>query len=251
VVPRVRLRIVGTATLPTIGTVLGVHASMGTGALLATSVVRTAVLSPFGSLSGPNAIFVRLRPGTSPQAGLRSMQRVAREVSQAYHSPKILAATGGASLAANVNLLAAQRPAEIANYKSMGAVPAVLAGGLAVGALAALALTLTASVRRRRREFALLKTLGFTRRQLAGAVAWQSSVIVALGLLVGVALGAAAGRWLWLAFAHELSAVPDPTVPATSIALAGLGALLLANAVAALPGRRAARTPPAEALRAE
>jgi FtsX-like permease family len=252
VVPRVRLKIVGTAALPTIGTVLGVHASMGTGALLATSVVRTAILSTgFGSLSGPNAIFVRLRPGTSPQAALLSMQRVAREVSQAYRSPRILAASDGTSIGANVNLLAAQRPAEIANYKSMGAVPAVLAGGLAAGALAALALTLTASVRRRRREFALLKTLGFTRRQLAGAVAWQSSVIVVLGLLVGVALGVAAGRWLWLAFAHELSAVPDPTVPVSSIALAGLAALLLANAAAALPGRRAARTPPAEALRAE
>ena len=54
-------------------------------------------------------------------------------------------------------------------------------------------------------------------------------------------LGIAAGRWLWLAFARELSAVPDPSVPVGSIALAGLGALLLANVVAALPGRHAAR----------
>jgi len=252
VVPRVRLRIVGTATLPAIGTVLGVHASMGTGALLPTSVVRTAILSSgFGSLSGPNAIFIRLRPGTSPGAGLRSMQRVARELQRAYHSPRMLAASGGASAAATVNLLPVQRPAEITNYRSMGAIPAILAGGLAAGALAALALTLTASVRRRRRDFALLKTLGCTRRQLAAAVAWQSSVIVALGLLVGVPLGIAAGRWLWLLFARELAAVPDPTVPAGSIALAGLGALLLANAVAALPGQRAARTPAADVLRAE
>ena len=101
--------------------------------------------------------------------------------------------------------------------------PAVLAGGLAAGAVAGLGLTLVASVRRRRRDFALLKTLGFTRGQLAGAVAWQSTVIAVIGLVIGVPVGIAAGRWLWLLFAHELSAVPDPTVPAGSIALAGLG----------------------------
>ena len=133
----------------------------------------------------------------------------------------------------------------------MGAMPAILAGGLAAGAVAALGLTLVASVRRRRRDFALLKTLGFTRGQLAGAVAWQSSVIAVIGLVIGVPVGIAAGRWLWLAFANQLSAVPDPVVPAASIALAALAALVLANLVAALPGRAAARTPAALLLRAE
>jgi ABC-type lipoprotein release transport system permease subunit len=147
--------------------------------------------------------------------------------------------------------LSVQRPAEIVNYKSMGTMPAILAGGLAAGAAAALSLTLVASVRRRRRDFALLKTLGFTRRQLSGAVAWQASVIVVIGLAVGVPLGVAAGRWLWLLFAHQLSAVPDPTIPAGSIALAALAALILANLVAALPGRQAARTPAGLMLRAE
>ena len=148
-------------------------------------------------------------------------------------------------------MLPPQRPAEIVNYKSMGTMPAVLSAGLAAGAVAGLGLTLVASVRRRRRDFALLKTLGFTRRQLAGAVAWQSTVIALVGLIIGVPLGIAGGRWLWLLFARELSAVPDVTIPAGSIALAGLTALILANVVAALPGRRAARTPAAAILRAE
>jgi hypothetical protein len=56
---------------------------------------------------------------------------------------------------------------------------------------------------------------------------------------------------LWLAFARQLSAVPDPVVPVSSIVLAGVTALVLANVVAAFPGRQAARTPPAVLLRAE
>jgi len=45
--------------------------------------------------------------------------------------------------------------------------------------------------------------------------------------------------------------VPVPTVPVLSIVLIGIGAVALANIVAALPGRLAARTPTALALRAE
>jgi ABC-type antimicrobial peptide transport system permease subunit len=246
------LRIVGTAALPAIGTVLGVHASMGTGALIDTSVVNTAVLTAgFGSLAGPNAILIRLRPGISQSAGLRSVQKIAGAYRQLLRSPKTLAASHGFSQIVTVNLLAAQRPAEIVNYKSMGAMPEVLAGGLAAGAVAALGLTLNASIRRRRRDFALLKTIGFTRAQLAAAVAWQATVTAAIGLVIGIPLGIAAGRWLWLAFASELAAVPDPVIPVVSITLAAVAALILANLVAAIPGQRAARTPAATVLRAE
>ena len=250
---KVRLTIAGTATMPAIGGVLSVHPSMSTGALFSTAVLPgNALAGPFGRLlTGPNAILIRLRPGVSETAGLRSMQGIRNRLTAVLNSPQALAASGGGSVADVIDLLPAQRPAEIVNYRSMGAMPAVLAGGLAAGAVAALGLTLVASVRRRRRDFALLKTLGFTRRQLAGAVCWQSSAIAAVGLVVGVPLGIAAGRWLWLAFAHALAAVPDPTIPAGSIALAAVAALVLANLVAALPSLRAARTPAAEVLRAE
>ena len=249
----VRLEIAGTATMPAIGGVLSVHSSMSTGALFSATVLPKGAFSgPFGRLlAGPNAILVRLRPGVSQAAGLRSLQAIRRQLTAVLLSPRALAASSGGSVADTIDLLPAQRPAEIVNYKTMGAMPAVLAGGLAAGAVAGLGLTLVASVRRRRRDFALLKTLGFTRGQLAGAVAWQSSAIAVTGLVIGVPLGIAAGRWLWLAFAHQLSAVPDPVVPAGSIALAALAALILANLVAAMPGRQAARTPAALLLRAE
>ena len=115
----------------------------------------------------------------------------------------------------------------------------------------ALALTLIASVRQRRRDLALLKTVGFVRRQLAAAVAWQASVAAVVGIVVGIPLGVIAGRWLWDLFADQIYAVPYPTVSVTSIVLVALGTLVLANVVAAVPARTAARTPTAVMLRAE
>jgi hypothetical protein len=246
-----RLRIAGTAVLPAIGDTLSMHPSMSAGAVLATGVVSRAALDEAGAYSGPNAILVRLRPGVSQAAGLRSLDRITAYYNKFAHSPRVVAGGGPSVLELNASVLPVQRPAEIVNYRSMGTVPLILAGGVAAGTVAALGLTLVASVRRRRRDLALLKTLGFTRGQLAGAVAWQSTVVAVVGLVAGVPLGIAAGRWLWLAFARELSAVPDPVVPAASIALAAAAALVLANLVAAVPGRQAARTPAALMLRAE
>jgi len=144
-----------------------------------------------------------------------------------------------------------QRPAEIVNYRSMGATPALLGAALAVGAFAALVLTLMSSVRLRRRDLALLKALGFTRRQLAAAVAWQSTIAVGVGVVVGVPVGIVVGRVLWNLFADELHVLARPTIPVASLVLVAIGALLLANLVAAVPGRRAARTPTALVLQSE
>jgi hypothetical protein len=247
-----QLRIAGTAALPAIGDTLSIHPSLSTGAILPTQVVAPAALQEGGPhYSGPNAIFVRLRRGVSQAAGLRSLQQITGAYNALVHSPRIVARGGPTALELQANVLPAQRPAEIVNYKTMGAMPAILAGGLAAGAVTGLGLTLVASVRRRRRDLALLKTLGFTRRQLASAIAWQASAIAAIGLVVGVPLGIAAGRWLWLLFARELSAVPDPVIPAVSIGLAALAALILANLVAAVPGQSAARTRAALMLRSE
>jgi hypothetical protein len=245
------LTISGTAALPALGDTLGIHPSLSTGAVLPLGAVSKAALDEEGPESGPNAILVRLKPGVRQAAGLRSLQQITDYYNKVAHSPQTIAGAGPTALELVANVLPVQRPAEIVNYKSMGTMPVILAGGVAAGAVAGLGLALVASVRRRRRDLALLKTLGFTRRQLAGTVAWQSTVVAVVGLVIGVPLGIAAGRWLWIVFAHALSAVPEPVVPPGPIALAVVAALVLANLVAALPGRSAARTPAALLLRAE
>ncbi|MGA2304958.1 MAG: FtsX-like permease family protein [Acidimicrobiales bacterium] len=238
---RVRLRIVGTATLPTIGSSGDPELQMGTGAVLATSLFPAAALNQQGSpIPGPNAVFITVRRGVSPVVALRSLNRIDGDLSHP---------SGGEAPASGV--VSVLRPAEIADYRAVGSTPSILAGILAAGAMGGLALTLVASVRRRRREFALLKALGFTQRQLAATVAWQSSVSAAVGVIFGVPLGIALGRWLWTLFARGISAVPEPSVPVLTVVLVALGALTFANLVATFPGRIAARTPTALLLRAE
>jgi hypothetical protein len=65
------------------------------------------------------------------------------------------------------------------------------------------------------------------------------------------AVGHHRGGWLWDLFARQIYAVPEPTVPRLWVVAIALGALVLANVVAAMPARAAARTPTALLLRAE
>jgi hypothetical protein len=82
-------------------------------------------------------------------------------------------------------------------------------------------------------------------------VAAQATVIAVIGIVIGIPAGIVAGRWLWTLFARAISAVPQPTVPTIAIVAVGTGSLVLANLVAAIPGRLAARTPAALLLQAE
>jgi hypothetical protein len=232
-----RLVIVGTATLPAVGSNVSLHLEIGTGAVISETLIPAADRG-FGDLPGsPESVFIRLRPDANPAAALRSLQKIATKVNVLGHGPPLL--------------LAVQRPAEIVNYRTMGNTPALLGAALAVGAGAALGLTLFASVRRRRRDLALLKTLGFTRCQLAATVAWQASIAAILGVVLGVPIGIVIGRGLWNRFASALHVVPHPTVPTLTITLIAVGALVFANLVAAIPGRQAARTETAVLLHAE
>ena len=232
------LRIVGTATMPTIGEGTSIHLEMGTGAVVPytafPSILRNG--AP-GFQPGPNVIFVRLKKNVNPAAALPQLRRIA-------------AATGNSDND-GVVVRSVEHPAEIVNYKTLGATPSILGAALAAGTVVGLGLTLLASVRRRRRDLALLKTLGFTKRQLAAAVACQATVTVTLGALVGVPLGIVSGRYLWDLFANEIHAVPVPTVSALAVVLITLGALVLGNLVALIPGRIAARTSIATLLRAD
>jgi hypothetical protein len=249
-IPPTAVTIVGTATFPAVGFVTAVaeHTSMGTGALVPLGLqppsFTKAISSPDPILNGPNFVFVRLRPGVSDSSGKRNLEAIAHDADVAFSKDPH-------GVGNDVTVLGVQRPAQIVDYRSIGATPVVLATGLAAGAVIALALTLIASVRRRRRDLAIMKTLGFTRRMLAAAVAWQATVDAIVGAVIGIPLGILFGRELWTLFARDINAVPQPTVPAAALVLVGFGTIVVAIIAASWPGRSAATTPPGLVLRSE
>jgi hypothetical protein len=147
-------------------------------------------------------------------------------------------------------VLPAVPPPEVREVRGVNDLPLALACVLTLLAVGTIAHTLVTSVRRRRRDLAILKAFGFVGRQVRASVAWQATAIAGTGLLVGLPLGVAAGRWAWTALADAF-AIQPVTVVAPGLLLAVPAVLLLANAVAAIPARTAARTRPAVVLRTE
>jgi FtsX-like permease family len=145
----------------------------------------------------------------------------------------------------------AVRPTDVGDFGGVEALPLLIIAVFAGAAAAALAHALITSVRRRRRDLAILKTLGFTRNQVVTAVAWQATAVAAIGLLVGLPLGLGIGRFAWNVFAEDLGVVPEAVTPVGLTALVVPATIVLANLIAALPAQTAARTRPALVLRAE
>jgi ABC-type lipoprotein release transport system permease subunit len=146
---------------------------------------------------------------------------------------------------------APEPPLEIADFGRVDNMTAALSALLGLMAVASLAHALMTTVYRRRRELAVLKTLGFVRGQVRATVAWQASTMTILALAAGLPLGLAAARWCWRLFAENLGIVPEPVMPLGAALITGLVAVALANLVAAVPGRIAARSRPGLVLQAE
>jgi len=147
-------------------------------------------------------------------------------------------------------VLPAVAPPEVRDLSGVSGLPLILALVLMLLASGIIAHTLLTSVRRRRRDLAILMTVGFVTRQVRATVAWQATALAGAGLIVGVPLGLLAGRWAWILFARQIAIVPAPVIsPLTLLAIPAV--LVLANAIAAVPARSAARTQPATVLRTE
>jgi hypothetical protein len=131
-------------------------------------------LAPEPELAHPSTFLVRLDVGVDRD---RAMARLQREFAGTMFSP---------------------RPhADVRNLQRVADLPALLGALVVLVALGTVAHAVVTSVRRRRRDLAVLKALGLVRGQVAATIAWQATTFAVVALGLGVPLGIAVGRWAW------------------------------------------------------
>jgi hypothetical protein len=146
----------------------------------------------------------------------------------------------------------AVRPTELGLLDEVRRVPTYVAGFVAaLGALATFhALVVTS--RRRRGELMVMRALGSRPRDVASVIRWQGLVLTTVAIVVGVPLGLAAGRVVWVRVATSRELVVSVDVPWLSIvSVAGVAVVGGVVVLAWPPVRDLVRRRPAEDLRTE
>jgi len=237
-----QLRVTGTVVLPDFGqSGLSSDTDLGNGAVVSPALLSIANPTGLpgcttGRATCYSLLLFRYRQGTDTAAAGTGLLAAAAKAGCPYGS---------------CTVTADQRPGDIKNYAAIRDTPLTLAAVLGVLAVGTLAHVLLTGVRRRRRDLAVLKTLGFTRGEVLRTVSWEASALAAAALLAGIPLGVIAGRVAWALFADATGIASQATVNVPLVLLAIPVTLLLANVIAAWPGWTAARLRPAQVLRAE
>jgi len=143
------------------------------------------------------------------------------------------------------------RPPEVERMLHVAWILPALAGLVAALALVAVGHALITAARRRRHELAVLKAIGFERRQVRATLAWEASTFAVVGIVLGIPAGVAVGRLTWSLVAHNRGVASTVVVPALALGLVVPATLLLVNAIGYFPARTAAGMRTGVALAAE
>ena len=222
----------GPQTMRVVGTTLLVqtpHASFDQGAWVSSAGLHK-LKKNFEDGNVDVNLVLTARPGLKPAA-------LVKELNQRFQGLEVDA--GGTP------------PQDVLLLQNVRTLPQALAVFLALLGVAALGHALVTTVRRRRHDLAVLGAIGLRPRQSAACIFWQAMTVALVALVLGIPLGVAAGRlsWQWVANSTPLLYVAP--VAALGIVVAIPTAIILANALAAYPARRAAGVRPAEVLRTE
>ena len=227
--PSRRVRVVGEALLPSSS-----HTGYDQGGWLTLGGLR-ASLGPGAVQRRPDDfedyLLLRWKPGADVAAAERRVTKIAT--------------------AANYFVQPSTIPTGVVDLGHLGTMPLVLAIFFGLLGCATVAHALVTTVRRRRYDLAVLRSMGFTRRQSRLAIGWQATILAALGLLVGVPLGLVVGRVVWRWVAEDFPVAYVPPIELVAVLLVVPIALLVAQALAAGPAVAATRIRPAQILRTE
>jgi predicted lysophospholipase L1 biosynthesis ABC-type transport system permease subunit len=84
-----------------------------------------------------------------------------------------------------------------------------------------------------------LRALGCTTRNLSSTLRWQSVILTAAALVIGVPLGLIANHVAWAAFSSQLGIAPGTVAPIAALAAGAAALLALALLLATIVGLRA------------
>jgi predicted lysophospholipase L1 biosynthesis ABC-type transport system permease subunit len=144
---------------------------------------------------------------------------------------------------------ASVEPLDLTNLADASLLPSALGVVVAFLGIGTAAHAMVSAVRRRRRELAVLKTIGFVSSQARQVVLWQAVTfgVVALGL--GVPVGILGGRVSWSIATHALGIPNHPTLAAGWLVVVPVTFLALIALTALVPAQLASRVPAATVLR--
>ncbi len=186
-----------------------------------------AIRAATGVTTGLHEILLVLEEGTDPRNAAEAIGELLPEGVMAQTTERVTSGIGEMMRANNVML--------------------VLTSTLAYIASALIVLTgMTTSVQERQRELAILRCIGATRLQLAGAQLTVGALMGGLGAALGVPLGIALGWFVAFVFPDRLPA--GLVIEWPNLSYAALGAIASGIAGAAWPAWNASRSRPLTAM---
>jgi hypothetical protein len=195
-----------------------------------------AVVPPNANDSGDffeDFLLLEWKPSTNVGAAESRMNQIAAKDTSIYYTAP------------------AELPAAVRTLATLRSVPVALSIFFALLAIATVAHALLTTMQRRRTDLAILRSLGFTTRDTRVAITWQATMLAVVGVVIGVPAGIVVGRALWKQLAESYPVAYVPPLALVAVVLIGPAAVLIANALALGPARRATRPQPAQVLRTE
>jgi putative ABC transport system permease protein len=147
--------------------------------------------------------------------------------------------------------LSSSMPGSILNAGRVRSTPYLLVGVLGALGVLIIAFVVPTSIRRERREWAVLRTMGADRRWITLAALWEAVSIAIVPVLIGVPVGLLGGARVFRLFSDAMGVVDSASAPLLLAAGVGVAVLLLVVLAALAAIHRPAVRPPSVLLRSE